>query len=897
VTAPEEFGPYLVYEQLGSGGMATVHRAVTRGIEGFQKQVALKRMLPNVAADASLVRSFIREAQLASNLRHANVAQTYDLGKVGKIYFIAMELVRGRNLREILKHCAAVAGFMPLSIALNISCQICDALDYAHNLTNDAGQLLGIIHRDVSPSNIIVGEGGVVKLIDFGIAKATASESMNTMSGTIKGKFSYMAPEYLMGANIDPRADLFALGVIMHELLSNRPLFQGKDDMDTLYRVKDMPIPPPSAVNPSVPPELDSIVLTALARDPDQRWQRANALRQALATEMRRLDLVAHNAQVLEWVDSAFARTRKPARDYDADSSPVISISPATTELPASAAPVPSLAQKLAASTKPPRVSTRAADDDDGDDGDDDELDGLDHQETFLKPSKPPSGVESTLRAPGNVEPADWSVGADSTTPHSSAYEDKPAPTHRSGARGVVAGAHPADLVATRPDRGARGDAPSSASQPLARITPVPRNTPNPTSRETPQGMRKASNPTSRETPQGIRESVIPARTTPVSSPAPMPRNTPSSTSRSLGAPPVDAPRRADSRPSAQVLPGGGPRRADGLDVDSTLHADDESLQEVADARRALAAASDPLDFATVVSAAGDDDLAGVTDVPAMSTEDARRTAPGVPPPASPRGSAPRIDAAAERLARLERATDPVIPAAAEERTTEPSIPAQQGRTTEPSVPAQQGRATEPSVPAQQPWTTAADTPHAKARASAPVAGGPASDSMDAVEAATVLIPSLSDVPSPSAPSTPAAGTAAPKLMRTLPGPHGKPATTPSSPAIPLPPPATPSSPVAMPLRAPPPSMAPQPSPVGGVAPKSPALVATGARTAPHMSKRAVQDAANVPAGRAIVVVSKEQKYPTASRSGRSPLLIALLVVFAAAAAALVVYFALPYLT
>ncbi len=322
----EAFGPYVVYEQIGLGGMATVHRAETQGVAGFSKQVALKRMLPNVAADPSLVKSFIREAHLASHLRHANVAQTYDLGKVGETYFIAMELVPGRNLREILKHCAMVAGHMPLSIVMNIVGQIADALDYAHNLCDESGQPLGIIHRDVSPANVIVSEGGIVKLIDFGIAKASHASGMATMSGTIKGKFSYMAPENLLG-HADARSDLFALGVIAHELLSNRPLLQGTDDMDTLYRVRDMPILPPSQINSHVPPEIDAIIMTALERDPDRRWQRASAMRQALTLETQRLGLAVQNAQVYEWVEHAFTA------QFREESEPSIEISQNTAQL------------------------------------------------------------------------------------------------------------------------------------------------------------------------------------------------------------------------------------------------------------------------------------------------------------------------------------------------------------------------------------------------------------------------------------------------------------------------------------------------------------------------------------------------------------------------------------
>ncbi|HET9620858.1 MAG TPA: protein kinase [Kofleriaceae bacterium] len=325
----EEFGPYLVYEQLGVGGMAQVHRAVEMGV-ARPRPVALKRMLSHIASSEDMVKSFVREARLASYLKHPNVAQTFDLGRVGEIYFIVMELITGRNLREVLRHCGATTGPMPVSIALNILNQICDALDYAHNLCDEHGKPLGIIHRDVSPSNVIVADTGVVKLIDFGIAKASAA-GMQTLGGTLKGKFAYMAPEYIAG-RIDARADLFAIGVIAHELLTNRPLFAGRDDIDTLTRVRDMRIDPPSRRNPQVPPEIDDVVMTALARDPDRRWQHATALRSALTTLTQRLDLVASNAQVVDWLDWAFTheaprRGRSgdpPDRDTQTDGPPSI---------------------------------------------------------------------------------------------------------------------------------------------------------------------------------------------------------------------------------------------------------------------------------------------------------------------------------------------------------------------------------------------------------------------------------------------------------------------------------------------------------------------------------------------------------------------------------------------
>lgn len=318
-TPSEAFGPYLVYEQLGVGGMAQVHRAIATSSE-FQRPVALKRMLSHIAGSADMVKSFVREARLASYLRHENVAQTYDLGKVGDIYFMVMELITGRNLREVLRHLGATTGPMPVPIALNILNQICDALDYAHNLCDETGQPLGIIHRDVSPSNVIVSDSGVVKLIDFGIAKASGA-GMQTLGGTLKGKFGYMAPEYIAG-RLDARADLFALGVIAHELLTNRPLFSGRDDIHTLTRVRDMRIDPPSKKNPQVPPEIDDVVMTALARDPDRRWQHATALRTALTTLTRRLGLTATNTQVIQWLDWGFAQAPRPRRTSDSAADP-----------------------------------------------------------------------------------------------------------------------------------------------------------------------------------------------------------------------------------------------------------------------------------------------------------------------------------------------------------------------------------------------------------------------------------------------------------------------------------------------------------------------------------------------------------------------------------------------
>ena len=304
----ETFGSYVVHEELGVGGMATVHRAELPGIEGFSKEVALKRMLPQLSMHKQVVESFVREGRLASLLHHANIAQTFDFGKVDDVYFMAMELVAGRSLGDVQRKCAELNMPLPLPLVLNILNQLCDALEYAHDLTDDSGEPLGIIHRDVSPANIIVSDSGVVKLIDFGIAKAQ-SAGLKTNTFSVKGKFAYMAPEYAFQNKIDARADLFALAVIAYELMSNRTLFTGRDDMDTMLRLRTLEIPRLRVVNPNVPAEIEDIIMTGLARDPDQRWQRASAMREALATITKRLKLVSTNTALVAGIDDLFSRT------------------------------------------------------------------------------------------------------------------------------------------------------------------------------------------------------------------------------------------------------------------------------------------------------------------------------------------------------------------------------------------------------------------------------------------------------------------------------------------------------------------------------------------------------------------------------------------------------------
>src|SRR5690349_343991 len=279
--AAEQFGPYLVYERLGIGGMATVHRALERGIEGFERMVALKRLLPHLAEDASFIKSFVREAKLASLLNHVNIVQIFELGRVGTEYFISMEYIDGRDIRRILRHARKVTGPPPIHVTVGLTLQLCEALDYAHTKSDDNGLPLGLVHRDVSPSNLLVTSAGHLKVIDFGIAKAQ-SQQLRTQTGRVKGKLAYMAPEAIAGKDLDARSDLFAAGVIAHELLTARPLFASKNEYQTLLKVQKGDIMPPSTFNQACPPELDAVVLKALARDPDQRWRSAAEMRDAL---------------------------------------------------------------------------------------------------------------------------------------------------------------------------------------------------------------------------------------------------------------------------------------------------------------------------------------------------------------------------------------------------------------------------------------------------------------------------------------------------------------------------------------------------------------------------------------------------------------------------------------
>jgi serine/threonine protein kinase len=310
--AEEQFGPYAVYERLGVGGMATVHRALERGPDGFERMVALKRLLPHLAEDASFIKSFVREAKLASILNHINIVQIYELGRVGSEYFISMEYIDGRDVRRILRHARKVTGPPPIHVTVALLIQLCEALDYAHNKVDENGEPLKLVHRDVSPSNVIVTSSGHLKVIDFGIAKAESSQ-LRTQTGRVKGKLAYMAPEAIAGGrDLDARSDLWAVGVILHELLTARPLFASKNEYQTLLKVQKGEIMPPSTFNQACPPELDAIVFKALARNPDDRFSSAAEMRAELLEIKKQYALQTGYRDVAAWLDWAFSLEQTP---------------------------------------------------------------------------------------------------------------------------------------------------------------------------------------------------------------------------------------------------------------------------------------------------------------------------------------------------------------------------------------------------------------------------------------------------------------------------------------------------------------------------------------------------------------------------------------------------------
>jgi serine/threonine protein kinase len=283
----DTFGPYKLVDRIAVGGMAEVFKAKRRGVEGFEKVVAVKRILPHLSDNKEFLEMFVDEAKMVAGLAHPNIVHIFDLGRIETSYFIAMEYVHGRDLRTIQKRAREKGLRMPLDLSLRVVSQVCSALEYAHRKKDERGRPMEIVHRDVSPQNILISFEGDVKLVDFGIAKA-ATKASSTDRGALRGKLLYMSPEQAWGRPIDRRSDVFSLAIVLYELVTDtKPFLAGGTEVSILEMVRQCLVTPPREINPRVPEALDRVVMRALAREPLDRFEDAGQMQRGLERILR----------------------------------------------------------------------------------------------------------------------------------------------------------------------------------------------------------------------------------------------------------------------------------------------------------------------------------------------------------------------------------------------------------------------------------------------------------------------------------------------------------------------------------------------------------------------------------------------------------------------------------
>jgi serine/threonine protein kinase len=303
---PIPFGKYYLLERINVGGMAEVYKAKAFGVEGFERLLAVKKILASIAEDESFINMFIDEAKIAGQLNHPNIAQIFDLGKVDDSYFIAMEYISGKDLKTIFERARRIGEKVDIPRVCYVMMKVCEGLAHAHHKKDSQGRELNIVHRDVSPQNILLSYEGEVKIIDFGIAKATGKTSQ-TQVGILKGKFSYMSPEQVRGLHVDHRSDIFSLGIVLYEMLTLERLFLGESDFDTLEKIRKVEMSPPSLYNPHIPKELEDIVLKALSKSPDDRFQSAYDFADAIEQFMRNQGYYFTNKDLAASMKDAFS--------------------------------------------------------------------------------------------------------------------------------------------------------------------------------------------------------------------------------------------------------------------------------------------------------------------------------------------------------------------------------------------------------------------------------------------------------------------------------------------------------------------------------------------------------------------------------------------------------------
>jgi len=300
-----KLGKYRVLHRIAFGGMAEIYLARASGIQGFQKYVVLKRILPQYAANHELIRMFLQEARLAAILDHANIAQVHDIGEEDGTFFFTMEYLHGEDVRVMMRKLLERGDRVPLEHALHILIDAAAGLHFAHEKKGPDGTSLGIVHRDLSPSNIVVTYAGGVKVVDFGVAKIATDPELSGRQ-SLKGKLAYMSPEQVTQGTVDRRSDVFALGIVLYEVTVGRRLFKGAGEVETLRAVLETKVTRPCEVVPDYPPELERIVMKALQRAPEQRYQSARDLQLDLESFARDQKLEVSSAALAEWMEGAF---------------------------------------------------------------------------------------------------------------------------------------------------------------------------------------------------------------------------------------------------------------------------------------------------------------------------------------------------------------------------------------------------------------------------------------------------------------------------------------------------------------------------------------------------------------------------------------------------------------
>ena len=316
--AERQFGPYRLVRQIAVGGMAEIHLAKTKGIAGFEKYVALKMIHPNFAEDEQFIQMLVDEAKIAVQLTHGNIAQTFDLGRVGETFYITMEYVDGADLYKILRRASETDIEMPLDVCAFVGKEVASALDHAHRKKDHLGKTLGIVHRDVSPQNVLVSFSGEVKLVDFGIAKATM-KARQTAVGVIKGKYYYMSPEQAWGETIDYRSDIFSAGIVIYEMMTGQMLYLEEDLHKLLDMARKADIAPPSRLRKGIPPQLERIIMRALAKRKEDRYQSASDFASDLERFLHAYSPVFTAAKLSNLVKKVVGEPEPVVPEYDVE--------------------------------------------------------------------------------------------------------------------------------------------------------------------------------------------------------------------------------------------------------------------------------------------------------------------------------------------------------------------------------------------------------------------------------------------------------------------------------------------------------------------------------------------------------------------------------------------------